>query len=130
MKDFITRIHCGLAYLTFAAVVAQFFLAGLGAFGVSGYAAHMLVGSFVGLSALLLLTLALAGRLGGATLRLSAALFALTLLQYALPRGPAVVAALHPLNAVPILFVAQRLALRTVGAGDHDRAAPRTSISQ
>ncbi len=110
MRNILSRMHAGLAWVILAAVVAQFFFAGLGLFGAAGFGAHRLTGSLIVPGSLILALLALAGRLGGAAIGLSALLFGLTLVQSLLVRGPSLVAALHPVNAIAILYVAQRLA--------------------
>ncbi|HEY8291145.1 MAG TPA: DUF6220 domain-containing protein [Thermomicrobiales bacterium] len=107
----LSTIHMGLAWIVLAAVVAQFFFAGLGLFTTAGFGAHRLIGSLTVPVSLVLLLLALAGRLGRLRIGLSAALFGLTLVQSLLIRGPGLVAALHPVNAIAILYVAQRLAV-------------------
>src|SRR5258708_3710889 len=118
MRKAITTMHTGLSWVILAAVGAQFFLVGLGLFGATDLRAHRLTGSLIIPASLILLILALAGRLDGARIGLSAALFLPTLVQCFLTRGPSLIAALHPVNAVVILFIALRLARfeMTVGA--------------
>jgi hypothetical protein len=100
--------------VTLAAVVAQFFFAGLGVFGAAGFGAHKMTGYAIEGASLLLLVLALVGGVGRVRIGLSALLLALTILQPLLPKGAPVIAALHPLNAVAILAVAGNLARRGV----------------
>jgi len=117
MRKVVARVHRGLAWVILAAVIAQFFLAGLGIFGVAGFGAHMMTGNLIGVASLILVILALVGRLGGATIGRSALLLVLTIVQSLLPRGPSLIAALHPVNALAILFVALLLARRGMAVG-------------
>ncbi|MGI8854956.1 MAG: DUF6220 domain-containing protein [Thermomicrobiales bacterium] len=110
MRKAISAMHVGLAWIILAAVGAQFFFAGLGLFGATDLRAHRLTGSLIIPASLILLILAVAGRLGGAPIGLSALLLGLTIVQSLLTRGPSLIAALHPVNAVLILFVALNLA--------------------
>lgn len=125
MRNILSRMHAGLAWIILAAVVAQFFFAGLGLFGAADFGAHRLTGSLIVPASLILFLLALAGRLGGAAIGLSALLFGLTLVQSLLVRGPSLVAALHPVNAIAILYVAQRLA----SAGWRSARSPATDFT-
>ena len=125
MRKAITAMHVGLAWVILAAVGAQFFFAGLGLFGASDLRAHRMTGSLIVPASLILLILAAAGRLGGARVGLSAALLGLTVVQSLLTRGPSLLAALHPVNAVVILFVALTLARYEARTGTRmHRAAP------
>lgn len=117
MQRVLSRIHIGLSALIVAAVVAQFFFAGLGIFGAAGFRAHILTGNLIAVASLVLVVLALVGRLGGRTIGLSVALLVLTIVQSLLPRGPSLVAALHPVNALAILAVALVLARRGMAFG-------------
>ncbi len=110
MKKAISAVHVGLAWIILVAVGAQFFFAGLGLFGATDLRAHRLTGSLIIPASLILLMLALVGRLGGPRIGFSAALFGLTIVQSLLTRGPSLIAALHPVNAVVILFITLNLA--------------------
>jgi hypothetical protein len=110
MRKVISSIFAGLAWIVVTAVVAQFFFAGLGIFGASDFRAHRLNGSLIVPASLVLLLLALVGRLGVRRIGLSGLLLVLTIVQNLLVRGPSLVAALHPLNAVAILGVSVTLA--------------------
>lgn len=123
MRRVIGNVHGGLAWVVFAAVVAQFFLAGLGIFAGAGFSVHRLNGYLLILESLVLLVLALVGSVGSVRIGLSAAMLALTVVQSRLPDAPALIAALHPLNAVAILFTAQQLAWR----GLRSAASPRVA---
>ncbi|MCW3048133.1 MAG: putative rane protein [Solirubrobacterales bacterium] len=103
--DGVARAHRGLALLFLAAVVVQFFLAGLGAFGES-YAAHRALGNALGLIGLVLVILAAVGR--REALQASAVLFVLLIVQAILGSvgdDVRVLGALHPVNALAILGV-------------------------
>ncbi len=123
MRNVVSRMHGGLAWVILVAVIAQFFFAGLGIFGAAGFGAHMMTGNLIGVASLILVILALVGRLGGVPIGLSALLFALTIVQSLLPRGPSLIAALHPVNALAILFIALFLARRGMVVGAPLRAA-------
>lgn len=130
MRKILSRIHTGLAWIILAAVVAQFFFAGLGLFTTAGFGAHRLTGSLIVPVSLVLLVLALVGRLGRMRIGLSAALFVLTLVQSLIIKAPSLVAALHPVNAIAILYVAQRLTVAgrrpaRVSAPDFSHASAR-----
>lgn len=113
MRKAVSMAHLGLTWVVLAAVVAQFFFAGLGAFGAASYSLHRTNGYLIVLGALLLLLLALAGWLGRARIGLSALLFALTIVQVVLATAvPPTLAALHPVNALAILGVTAQLARR------------------
>lgn len=127
MRGVVSKIHSGLAWVIFAAVVAQFFFAGLGIFGASNLQLHRTTGSLVIPASFILLVLSLAGWLGRARIGLSALLLVLTIVQSMLPRGPSLVAALHLLNAVAILFAAWALARGRMAVGVPSRPVERVA---
>lgn len=112
-------LYKGLAWVIFAVVVLQFFLAGLGVFEVNEFGPHAITGVLVVLASLILLVVAIAaaathsltwGRVG-----LTALFFVLMILQALLvfvwrEGGPGVIAALHPVNGLLLLIVAYTLA--------------------
>ena len=107
----VAAFHRNLAFVFLAIAVAQFFLAGLGAFGASSYEAHQGVGSLLSLVALVLLVLAAVGR--REALPASIALFVLMILQTVLGiagEDVGVLGGLHPVNGLLILFVAHQAA--------------------
>lgn len=129
MQAVISKIHGGLAWITLAAVVAQFFLAGLGVFGAESFAPHKALGNTIGAASLILLLLALAGRLGRARIGLSAALFGLMIVQMllvsSLVSSQPWVEALHPVNALLILGASAQLARRGFARGPSNVTEPR-----
>lgn len=100
------RAHYLLAHIVLAGVVIQFLLAGLGVFGAASFESHAIVGDL--LLGLALVALILAG-ISRRALAWTAGLLVAVLVQRYLPdfrdSAPAV-AALHPLNAVLVLFLA------------------------
>src|SRR5690606_23411639 len=102
-----------------ACVAIQVFLAGLGVFaGAANFATHRDFGYLFGWLTLVLLVLALAGRLGRAWINWSAVLLVLFALQsvfVAVRSSLPEVAALHPVNAIAIFWVAQHVARRSIG---------------
>ena len=123
MKSMLAKIHVGLAWVIVAVVIAQFFLAGLGIFGATGFGAHRGTGYLAIGLALVLVLLALAGWVGSLRIGLSALLLVLVIIQSLLPKGPSLVAALHPVNALLILGVAVALAQPGAVIGTRSRSA-------
>ena len=93
-----------------AAVIVQVFLAGLGVFaGAANWRTHARFGWEIGWLPLILILLALVGRLPGTIGRWLALLFVVYAVQMMLPgfrRDTPVVAALHPVNALAIFGIA------------------------
>lgn len=111
----VAKAHQSLGFLFLLLAVLQFFLAGLGAFGDGlgspDWDAHRIVGYLLSLIALVLLILAAVGR--RPALAASGALFVLMIIQTMLAvigSDASVLAALHPLNGLLILFVAHQAA--------------------
>ncbi len=105
--------YCGVSWLIFGALLVQVFLAGLGIFGATSFDAHAALGSFLGIAAIALLVLA---RYGEWLVRETALLLGLMVLQaglaWAQSASPSV-AALHPLNALVIVWWSWTLAQRS-----------------
>ena len=104
----------GVACLFLACVVIQVFLAGLGVFaGAQNFDVHRNFGYLFGWLTIVMLVLALAGRLGRRWIGLSGLLLVLFALQSVFvalrPVMPAA-AALHPVNALVIFAVAGTMA--------------------
>ena len=109
--------HLGLVTLFLAALVVQVFFAGAGAFGATSFAPHGILGTLLVLVSLVVLVLSALAR---SELRLSAALFGLTVLQMVLVWLGDVspwISALHPVNALLVIGCAAGL-LRRARAGD------------
>ena len=106
----VPKVHQGLAFFLLTLGVLQFFLAGIAVFGGS-IDAHRIVGNATVLLGLILLVLAFVGR--REALFQSAVLFGLLILQTLLAivgRDATVIGALHPVNALLVLFVAHQAA--------------------
>jgi hypothetical protein len=102
--------HAAIAWLFVAGLLVQVFLAGLGVFeGPARFVTHRELGYALSLVAIVLLILAVVGRLGRRQVGLAALIFVLFLLQsvFVLQRETApFVAALHPVNGFLILLLA------------------------
>ncbi len=104
----------GLSVLYLLGVVVQFFLAGLYIFGGASIESHRVLGFILAAGALLLLILTVVGRLPRRTAVLTVLLLALSVLQSVLVNVDIdEVAALHPVNALIIAFVAYELMQRS-----------------
>ena len=106
------------AWLILAAVIVQFFLAGLGVFaGASNFQIHTAFGYLILFVMLIGLLPTFAARLPWSTIGLSALLPVLVVVQSVLISawhgGLLVVAALHPVNGLAIFALAGYLALRS-----------------
>jgi len=113
MRQLISRVNRGLAWLAMAGFVVQFYLIGAALFGVTNVELHRRLGYLLIIPVALLVILALAGRLGGRTLGLSGLLLVLFVVQAVLPSLRASVpwlAALHPLNALALMGVTGAIA--------------------
>ncbi len=100
------RAHYVLAHVLLAGAVLQFFFGGLVIFGGGLSELHFIVGDIMLLLSLIALILAAVSR---RALAFTAALFVAVLIQRYLPdfrESAPGLAALHPLNAVLILFLA------------------------
>jgi hypothetical protein len=105
------KVHRVLGFVFLGISLVMFFLAGLASFGES-WDPHAITGSALILLSLILLVLAAAGR--REALQASAVLFGLMIVQMALAiagrEDLVVIGALHPVNALLILFVAHQAA--------------------
>jgi Family of unknown function (DUF6220) len=106
------------AWIILAAVIVQFFLAGLGVFGgTGGFQAHVTLGYSLLFVTLIGLVLAFAARLPWSTIGLTALLPVLVVLQSVFIEiwhaGLPDVAALHVVNGLAIFSLAGLLALRS-----------------
>lgn len=102
-----------------ALIVLQVFLAGIGVFvrGAGSFDSHRGLGWLLPLGPIVVLIMASAAKVGPDTRRLCWALLILVFIQSVLPAfraGAPVVAALHPVNALAIFYVALLVARRAV----------------
>jgi len=108
MRQIVSRVHRGLAWVALAGFVVQFYLVGAALFGVTTFELHRRLGYLLAVPVALLLILALAGRLGGRPIGLSALLLVLVVVQALLPAlrsSMPWLAALHPVNALALMGV-------------------------
>lgn len=112
MQRNIAQIHQGLAWILLAALLVQFYLAGSAIFGAGSFEAHRSLGGVLLLPVLLLLVLAVVGRLGGRLVGLSLLLVVLFIVQTILPslrNDAAWVAAFHSVNALALMGISAAL---------------------
>jgi hypothetical protein len=104
-----------LARLFIFGIVVQIFLVGLGLFESADYwEDHKSLGESLGLIPILLILVALVGRLPMRLIVMAAALLVLFGVQYALPNvDNGYVAALHPINALVLMGLADQIARQT-----------------
>jgi hypothetical protein len=104
----------GLAVIYLAGVVVQFFLAGLGTFGATSFDSHQAFGLILALLTLILLVLAVVGKVPRLLIGLAVVLLGLNVLQMFLARIDVdEIAALHVVNALAIVFVAYEIVQRS-----------------
>lgn len=104
----------GLAVIYLAGVVVQFFLAGLGTFDATSFDAHQAFGLVLAALTLILLVLAVVGKVPRLLVLLAVALLGLNALQMFLARIDVdEIAALHVVNALAIVFVAYEIVQRS-----------------
>ena len=107
-------IFAGLAWFFIALLLLQVFLAGMGLFGATDMSLHREFGYLISLVPLLMTVVAAVGRTGRLTL-LSAGLMVLAFVQTSLPYARddiPVIAALHPVNALLLFWLALTIARR------------------
>jgi hypothetical protein len=119
MNRGIYRIYQGLAWVVFACLLLQFFLAGLGVFRAATFGPHRTLGDVLIYASVVLLIFAvtsvLTGNLDRWKVGLTALLVVLLLLQYLLAsdflqEGAPFISALHPLNGLLLVFISYALA--------------------
>jgi len=138
----VRAVYRYLTSVLFVAIVLQVGLAGYGAFHAvhaadnhpvtkktieDGFNAHGALGTLIALAMLLLLIVALAGRLGAKRIKWSAGLFALGVLQLvlgALATSTPWVGALHTINALAIYAASALIAHRAWTQGRTPQAGP------
>lgn len=114
MRNGLAAAHTWLARIILGVIVLQFFLAGVGAFGAADWGPHAITGSLLIPVSLVLLLLALVGGVGRRGVVLSALLFVLFIVQLLLAGMARDVSpwigALHPVNALVLLYLTFKLA--------------------
>lgn len=113
MQQIMAQSHHWVARIFLAGVLLEFYLAGAAIFGAGlSFGPHRMLGSGLAILVLLLLVLALVGRLGRKLIGFSLLLLVLTIVQMALPslRGNVPwIAALHPVNALALMGISALL---------------------
>jgi hypothetical protein len=102
------QIHRYVARLLMAGIAVQFFLAGLGVFGITSFLPHVIFGTLVVVASFALPLIAWRGHLPKATQRRSWILAGLMILQGGLidaGRVIPIISAFHPVNAMIIALV-------------------------
>ena len=114
MQRIISQIHQGLARILLLGFVIQVYLAAAPLFGVEvTFQPHRMLGYALAILVILLLVLALVGRLGRQLIGLSMLLVFLTIVQMMLPslRGSiSWLAALHAVNALALIRISVTMA--------------------
>jgi hypothetical protein len=119
MNQVIYRVFQGLAWIVFACMVLEFFLAGVGVFRAGSFGPHRTLGNLVIYASIVLLILAVVSVVTGTLDRwkvgLAGLLVVLMVLQYLLAsdflqHGAPLISALHPVNGLLLLFVSYILA--------------------
>lgn len=106
MQQTISRVVRGLAGLTMAGLLVQFYLAGVGAFGADSWDMHKTWGYILGIPILLLLILTVIGRLGRNKIGPAVLLVVLFIVQIVLVEiqsDAAWISALHPVNGLALM---------------------------
>lgn len=125
-------LFTGLAWLLAAGIATQVFLAGLAIFVDPGWwGVHRSFVHAIEVVVLLLFALSFLARLPASLRWLSAAAFGLIAVQYAtIELGLSALAAMHPVNAMLLFWLAVTLARRARVAGDGGRPALRSAASR
>lgn len=128
-------VFAAAAWLFLAGVIFQVFLAGLGVFELAPWTTHRELGWGLGTAPILILVLAIAARPERRTVWLTIALAVAAAIQPELASAretAPVVAALHPVNALLVFWLAWLVArgsLRNLRAGEGGGAERPTSPS-
>lgn len=132
MRQILGRLHRWLAWIAMAGWIAELYLIGAALFGAAPIQWHRGLGMGLAGVVLLILLVALAGRLGRRQIGMSALLLVLTIVQGMLPSWRVDLpwlAALHPVNMLTLMGITaaiarypgaavQRQESITPGAGD------------
>ncbi len=130
MKQILVRIQHGLAWVILVDLVVQVFLAGVGVFHAASMEFHLYNGAFLGLACLLNLALSFAHR---PLVKWSALLMGLMVLQGALIELGGVslfISALHPVNALLLIYTAHRLVRLPLPAPVASRSTPAAASAK
>lgn len=125
-------VFAGAAWILFAALILQVFLAGVGLFvsGDDSFALHRDVGYLLSLAPILVLGLAFAARASRRTAWFAGGLAVLAFVQSVLPSlrdGLPLVAALHPVNALAVVWLSWQVADRATALLRAPMATPAGS---
>ena len=113
-----------------AAIVVQFYLAGYGVFGSSGFGPHPAVGDLIGIAILVGIGLAFAARVPWRVTGINSALFVLMLIQVVLAHtGVAGISAFHVVNGVLIFIVTLYLTREAWKLASVPQTAPAAAAS-
>ena len=114
MRIWLQKVYLGVAWLLVTGVVIQFLLVGLALFAGYGFGPHIEFGFFfLGVTPIVLLILAFLAGLPRRMIGLSALILVLVIVQVSIPGLRSmlpIVAALHPINALLVLWLSARLA--------------------
>ena len=114
MRIWLQKAYLGVAWLLASGVVIQFLLVGLALFAGYSFGPHIKFGFFfLGVAPIVLLILAFLAGLPRRIIGLSALILVLMIVQVSLPGLRSmlpIVAALHPINALLVLWLSARLA--------------------
>jgi len=120
------------AWLFLVGVLVQVFLAGVGVFELADWTAHAGLGWALGSAPILLVLFALVAGVGRSTVLLTVALMIAAIIQPELAaarREAPVVAALHPVNALLVFWLAWVVARRATEAVRESRSRRGTGSS-
>ncbi|TMB82716.1 MAG: hypothetical protein E6J39_08130 [Chloroflexi bacterium] len=122
-------MFAGAAWILFAALIVQVFLAGVGLFVTTpdSFGLHRGLGYILSLAPILIVLLALGARAPRRTIWLTVGLAVAAFVQSVLPElrsSLPLVAALHPVNALLIVWLSWQVARRTVVMVRYARVVP------
>ncbi|MDQ0200351.1 DUF6220 domain-containing protein [Neobacillus ginsengisoli] len=104
MKRILSNVHYFLSIVILICLVVEFFFAGMGVFHAASFKIHQLTGMLLLACSLLLLLVALFGKIGGKSIGLSTLLFVLLFIQPLLLQiHQPFVQALHLVNGLGIV---------------------------
>jgi hypothetical protein len=114
MRQLLARAHQAVAWLILCGIVLQFFFVGIGIFAGVGFGPHEGMGWILLQFTFLLFVLSLLARLPRSTIGVSTLLFVMTIAQiyiiFLRDVSNGFITALHPVNALVLLFLAHSLA--------------------